>query len=96
MFSWKKRFFTLKSNGDLVYYETTSSTQSLGMVPISAAAICSADPKNSVLFTVQAAQNARKYYGTLPSLRYCNNSFRYCMKADNAEDCSAWVSKISV
>jgi hypothetical protein len=80
MFSWKKRFFTLKSNGDLIYYETQGATQSLGTVPISAIAICSTDPKSPLHFVVQAQQNARKY----------------CMKAETADECSAWVSKISV
>ena len=80
MFSWKKRFFTLKSNGDLIYYENQGATQSLGTVPISAIAICTSDPKSPLHFAVQAQDKARKY----------------CMKAETADDCSLWVSKISV
>jgi hypothetical protein len=67
MFSWKNRFFTLKSNGDLIYYENTSSTQSLGTIPISTNAICIADPKSPLHFSIQAAGQSRKCVGLLPS-----------------------------
>jgi hypothetical protein len=42
--------------------------------------VCAQDPKSSVHFSVQSAPQARKY----------------CMKANSAEECGAWVAKISV
>lgn len=80
MFSWKNRYFTLKSNGDLIYCENEASSQSLGSVPISAASVCSPDPKSPIHFTLQSAPQTRKYV----------------LRSDTAEDCTLWMSKLSV
>ncbi len=80
VFSWKNRYFTLKSNGDLVYCENTTSVQSIGSVSLNMVSVCTQDPKSPVHFSVQSAPQARKYF----------------MKANSAEECTAWVAKISV
>ena len=59
--SWKHRYFTLKSNGDLAYYEGKTSAQSLGSVLITCHSTCSTDPKSPLHFTLQANAQARKY-----------------------------------